>query len=174
LYLVQSFKLNPKSLGMDGRTQGRTAIVTFRVCADHTTTILPHIPLKPHPSLPRALPPSFRNGHTHACDVPFLFTILSIGKALLLQAHPNKDLGAALTKRNPTESNRVHLHEPQARDCCRHCGRSGPVAFTGFCGLRPLERIVRSLRNMHELHKAIADDEAVDTFLASPTKEGLR
>jgi mannose-6-phosphate isomerase len=117
----------------------------------------------------------------HARDVPFLFKILSIGKALPLQAHPDKDLGAALNKRNPTEFVDAN-HKPEIAVAIAgevdpigaNYAENGPIAFTGFCGFRPLERIAHSLRNVRELREAVADDEAVNAFLASPTKEGLK
>lgn len=111
-------------------------------------------------------------------DVPFLFKILSIAKALPLQAHPDKDLGAKLHNRNPAEFPDSN-HKPEIAvslggTVSDSFGGGGEVAFTGFVGFRPLKDIADALRHVAELRHAVANDNAVNTFISAPSKEGLK
>jgi mannose-6-phosphate isomerase len=116
-------------------------------------------------------------------DVPFLFKILSIQKALPLQAHPDKELGAALNKQNSQEFVDAN-HKPEIAVAIGgtadglSSNQLGPetehVAFTGFVGFQPLEQIVLSIEAVPELRAAIADDAVFDTFISSPSKESLK
>ena len=85
-----------------------------------------------HPSGPTRLPNGDTLEQTVGGQLPFLFKVLSAGKALSIQAHPCKDRAKDLHKNNPT--NYVDdNHKPELA-----------VALTPFeamCGFRRLEEI---------------------------------
>jgi mannose-6-phosphate isomerase len=65
-------------------------------------------------------------------DLPFLFKILSAGKALSIQAHPDKELAERLNEENPqayADSN----HKPEMAIAL--------TPFEAMCGFRRLEEI---------------------------------
>jgi mannose-6-phosphate isomerase len=78
----------------------------------------------------------------HYGDLPFLFKVLSINKALSIQAHPNQHLGAILHKNDPAhypDSN----HKPEML-----------IALTDFeamCGFREHSQIVKHFNEIVEL-----------------------
>ncbi|PCH42743.1 mannose-6-phosphate isomerase [Wolfiporia cocos MD-104 SS10] len=118
--------------------------------------------------------------HTHTpssahAHVPFLFKILSIEKALPLQAHPDKALGARLRKEKPDLSPDPN-HKPEiAVSIGRQLAGEEPgVAFTGFVGFRPLAEIVQSLEGVPELKHAVGDEDAVQAFVERPSKDALK
>ncbi|KAH9929240.1 RmlC-like cupin domain-containing protein [Fomitopsis serialis] len=116
--------------------------------------------------------PTAGGGGTH---IPFLFKILSIQKALPLQAHPDKDLGARLRSQHPDLAPDAN-HKPEiavAIGAPLEDAREGE-SFTGFVGFRPLEDVAASLRNVHELRQAVGDEQAVDAFVREPNREGLK
>ena len=116
--------------------------------------------------------PAGGGGGTH---LPFLFKILSIQKALPLQAHPDKDLGAHMREQHPDLAPDAN-HKPEIAVAIGpplEDAREGE-SFTGFVGFRPLEDIARSLRDVQELREAVGDESAVDAFVKGPTQEGLK
>ena len=70
--------------------------------------------------------------------LPFLFKVLSINKALSIQAHPNKSLAERLhakdSKNYPDDN-----HKPEMTIAI--------TPFDGLCGFRPLEEISHFLAN---------------------------
>ncbi|KAI0073128.1 mannose-6-phosphate isomerase [Panus rudis PR-1116 ss-1] len=113
--------------------------------------------------------------------VPYLFKILSIAKALPLQAHPDKNLGEKLNRENSEEfvdANHkpeiaVAVGEPlgEKRD---GDGWGDGVAFVGFVGFRPLEEIKQYVENVPELQRAIGDEGLVKAFLDNPSNPTLK
>ncbi|KZT56126.1 mannose-6-phosphate isomerase [Calocera cornea HHB12733] len=99
-------------------------------------------------------------GSTH---IPFLFKILSMAKALPLQAHPDKKLGEQLNARDSTEFVDDN-HKPEIALAIKD-------GFRGFVGFRPVEQIAGFVEDVPELRQAISDDEACDAFIDSPTRE---
>ncbi|KAI8978925.1 phosphomannose isomerase type I [Pilobolus umbonatus] len=82
-------------------------------------------------------------------DLPFLFKILSIRKALSIQAHPDKELGAYLHTQFP------HLykdpnHKPEMAIAL--------TPFEAFCGFRPLEEIAHHLTIYPELAELVGEE----------------
>ncbi|KZT66184.1 mannose-6-phosphate isomerase [Daedalea quercina L-15889] len=116
--------------------------------------------------------PSSGGGGTH---IPFLFKILSIQKALPLQAHPDKALGARMREQHPDLAPDAN-HKPEiavAIGAPLEDAREGE-SFTGFVGFRPLEDTVASLKNVPELKQAVGDHQVVDAFIHGPTCDGLK
>ncbi|KAK4657527.1 Mannose-6-phosphate isomerase [Podospora pseudocomata] len=94
--------------------------------------------------------------------LPFLFKILSIGKALSIQAHPNKKLAEKLHARDP-KNYPDDNHKPEMAIAI--------TPFEGFCGFRPLAEISHFLENVPALRQLVGDDKAqsfIDTVKANP------
>lgn len=88
---------------------------------------------------------SSRFGH----KLPFLFKVLSIGKALSIQAHPNKKLAEQLHKRdakNYPDDN----HKPEMTIAI--------TPFDGLCGFRPLAEISHFLSTVPSLKKLVGKE----------------
>ncbi|KAI0635738.1 mannose-6-phosphate isomerase [Trametes polyzona] len=106
--------------------------------------------------------------------IPYLFKVLSIKKALPLQAHPDKGLAEQLQLKDPSnfvDANHkpeiaVAIGEPLVGD--------KDTAFTGFVGFRPLEEIQTFLQKVPELAHAIGDAISVATFVQSPSTDLLK
>ncbi|CAO1637259.1 unnamed protein product [Parajaminaea phylloscopi] len=78
--------------------------------------------------------------------LPFLFKILSAGKALSIQAHPDKELAKRLHKQKP-QSYRDDNHKPEMAIAL--------TDFKGFCGFRPLPEIVHFLNVVPEFRALV-------------------
>ena len=79
-------------------------------------------------------------------DLPFLFKVLSINKALSIQAHPTRSHAQTLHKTTP------HLypdpnHKPELAVAL--------TEFEGFCGFRPLEEIRGFVSSVPELEELV-------------------
>ncbi|RIA95025.1 mannose-6-phosphate isomerase [Glomus cerebriforme] len=82
-------------------------------------------------------------------DLPFLFKVLSVRKALSIQAHPDKKLGKELFEKFP-KIYKDPNHKPEMA-----------VAITDFealCGFRPLEEIKSFLNEYPELVELIGNE----------------
>src|ERR1700712_6127583 len=83
--------------------------------------------------------------------LPFLFKVLSIGKALSIQAHPNKKLAEKLhaedSKNYPDDN-----HKPEMTIAI--------TPFTGLCGFRPLDQIAHFIKNVPSLAKLIGESQS--------------
>jgi len=89
--------------------------------------------------------------------LPFLFKVLSVGKALSIQAHPNKKLAEELHARDPRNYPDDN-HKPEMAIAI--------TPFEGLCGFRPLSEVVFFLRNVESLRDLVGEDEVkqfVDT-----------
>lgn len=89
--------------------------------------------------------------------LPFLFKILSAGKALSIQAHPDKPLAERLHKEKP-ESYKDDNHKPEMAIAL--------TDFRGFCGFRPLSEIVHFLDVVPEFRDLVRPSDA---FVAQVT-----
>lgn len=88
--------------------------------------------------------------------LPFLLKILSINKALSIQAHPNKTLAEQLHARDP-KNYPDDNHKPEMAIAI--------TPFEGFCGFRPLAEIAHFLETVPAL-KALVGDEIAAEFVA--------
>ncbi|TVY29721.1 Mannose-6-phosphate isomerase, partial [Lachnellula hyalina] len=86
--------------------------------------------------------------------LPFLFKVLSIGKALSIQAHPNKKLAEQLHKKDP-KNYPDDNHKPEMTIAI--------TPFDGLCGFRPLAETVHFLTTIPSLKKLVGESE-VETF----------
>jgi len=91
-------------------------------------------------------------------QLPFLFKVLSAGKALSIQAHPDKK-GAE----------RLHAENPEAYGDSNHKPEMA-IALTPFeamCGFRRLEEIAILLKKHREFAECISEEAKLKVFLAS-------
>jgi len=85
--------------------------------------------------------------------LPFLFKVLSIRKALSIQAHPNKKLAAELHARDPRNYPDGN-HKPEMTIAI--------TPFEGLCGFRPLAEILHFLKTVEPLQKLVGSRAASD------------
>ncbi|KAL2158292.1 hypothetical protein VTH06DRAFT_4613 [Thermothelomyces fergusii] len=88
-----------------------------------------------------------RYGH----KVPFLLKVLSINKALSIQAHPNKKLAEELHRKDP-DNYPDDNHKPELAIAI--------TPFEGLCGFRPLDEIAHFLESVPPLRQLVGDDNA--------------
>jgi len=84
-------------------------------------------------------------------QLPFLLKILSIHKALSIQAHPDR-----------VRAERLHAQNPKAYKDANHKPEIA-IALTDFealCGFRPVEDIVRFLESVPELRAMLGEKES--------------
>lgn len=83
--------------------------------------------------------------------LPFLFKVLSIGKALSIQAHPNKKLAEQLHSKDP-KNYPDDNHKPEMTIAI--------TPFDGLCGFRPLAEIAHFLQNVPSLRSLVGGEAA--------------
>ncbi|KAL8906083.1 MAG: hypothetical protein Q9171_006421 [Xanthocarpia ochracea] len=94
--------------------------------------------------------------------LPFLFKILSIRKALSIQAHPNKKLAEQLHAKDP-KNYPDDNHKPEMTIAV--------TPFDGLCGFRPLKEISHFLATVPPLRKLIGEDAAKEFEEAVSSRE---
>lgn len=97
--------------------------------------------------------------------LPFLFKVLSINKALSIQAHPNKKLAEQLHARDP-KNYPDDNHKPEMAIAI--------TPFEGLCGFRPLDEIAHFLTHVPALRQLVGEDvakEFVDAIKRQSTQE---
>ncbi|KAI8053872.1 RmlC-like cupin domain-containing protein [Syncephalis plumigaleata] len=90
-------------------------------------------------------------------DLPFLFKVLSIRKALSIQAHPDKQLAADLHAKQP-DRYRDPNHKPEMAIAL--------TEFEALCGFRPVEDIAMNLQTP-ELIRLIGESAVTRFVLAA-------
>ncbi|KAF2740257.1 mannose-6-phosphate isomerase [Polyplosphaeria fusca] len=83
--------------------------------------------------------------------LPFLFKVLSINKALSIQAHPNKKLAEQLHAKDP-KNYPDDNHKPEMTIAV--------TPFDGLCGFRPLAEIIHFLQTVPSFRKLVGEEEA--------------
>lgn len=87
----------------------------------------------------------------YAQKLPFLFKVLSINKALSIQAHPNKKLAEQLHAKDPKHYPDDN-HKPEMTIAI--------TPFDGLCGFRPLNEIAHFLQTVPTLRQLVGEDNA--------------
>ncbi|CAM1509394.1 Fc.00g031330.m01.CDS01 [Cosmosporella sp. VM-42] len=87
----------------------------------------------------------------YGAKLPFLFKVLSINKALSIQAHPNKTLAEQLHARDP-KNYPDDNHKPEMAIAI--------TPFEGLCGFRPLGEISHFLENLEPLRRLVGEEVA--------------
>ncbi|KAM7189840.1 Mannose-6-phosphate isomerase [Naviculisporaceae sp. PSN 640] len=85
--------------------------------------------------------------------LPFLFKVLSINKALSIQAHPNKKLAEQLHARDP-KNYPDDNHKPEMAIAI--------TPFEGLCGFRPLAEIAHFLESVPALRELVGEENATE------------
>ncbi|KAL8932775.1 MAG: hypothetical protein Q9216_006681 [Gyalolechia sp. 2 TL-2023] len=83
--------------------------------------------------------------------LPFLFKVLSIRKALSIQAHPNKKLAGQLHAKDP-KNYPDDNHKPEMTIAV--------TPFDGLCGFRPLKEISHFLATVPSLRNLVGEEAA--------------
>lgn len=89
-------------------------------------------------------------------ELPFLFKVLSVGKALSIQAHPDKNLAKKLHEENPSVYKDGN-HKPEMALAL--------TEFHALCGFVSLEELKRVLQDVPEI-ATIVGEEAVKGILS--------
>ena len=87
----------------------------------------------------------------YSSKLPFLFKVLSIQKALSIQAHPNKKLAEKLHSQDP-EHYPDGNHKPEMTIAI--------TTFEGLCGFRPLNQISHFLNTIPALRDLVGEEHA--------------
>ncbi|PFH58022.1 hypothetical protein XA68_14246 [Ophiocordyceps unilateralis] len=95
--------------------------------------------------------------------LPFLLKVLSIDKALSIQAHPNKKLAEQLHARDPGNYPDDN-HKPEMAIAI--------TPFEGLCGFRPLTEIAHFLASVPPLRSLVGDDNARRLAAEATTSDG--
>ena len=99
-------------------------------------------------------------------QLPFLFKVLSINKALSIQAHPTKPHAEQLHKMAPDKYPDPN-HKPEMLIVLKD--------FEGFCGFRPFDEIRHFLSSVPELQAVVGQESvAIVSKLPSGATEGDR
>ncbi|PIN16500.1 Mannose-6-phosphate isomerase [Handroanthus impetiginosus] len=88
-------------------------------------------------------------------NLPFLFKVLSVAKALSIQAHPDKDLAAVLHKQQP-EVYKDDNHKPEMALALTEF-----EALCGFVGLEELKTVVHSVPEIIEVVGSSCADQVL-------------
>jgi mannose-6-phosphate isomerase len=91
-------------------------------------------------------------------ELPFLFKVLSAGKALSIQAHPDKEGARRLHANNPIEYSDAN-HKPEMAIAL--------TPFEAMCGFRRLEEIAVLLKKHPEFAACISEEAKLAVFLSS-------
>ncbi|KAI8630042.1 mannose-6-phosphate isomerase [Xylariaceae sp. FL1651] len=93
----------------------------------------------------------------YGAKLPFLFKVLSINKALSIQAHPNKKLAEQLHAKDP-KNYPDDNHKPEMAIAI--------TEFEGLCGFRPLGEIAHFLASVPALRQLVGEDTS-KAFIAT-------
>jgi mannose-6-phosphate isomerase len=94
--------------------------------------------------------------------LPFLFKILSAGKALSIQAHPDKEVAARLHEKDPNNYGDAN-HKPEMAIAL--------TPFEAMCGFRRIEEIAVLLKKHHEFASCLTEEAKLAVFLARTEEE---
>ncbi|UKZ91345.1 uncharacterized protein TrAFT101_006329 [Trichoderma asperellum] len=98
----------------------------------------------------------------YGAKLPFLFKVLSVNKALSIQAHPNKKLAEQLHARDP-KNYPDDNHKPEMAIAI--------TPFEGLCGFRPLGEVAHFLETVKPLRTLVGEHEA-SQFIQAAKEQG--
>lgn len=101
---------------------------------------------------------------TFGDQLPFLFKVLSVNKALSIQAHPNKSHAEQLHSDRP-DVYKDPNHKPEMTLAL--------TPFEALCGFRPHQEIQHFIKEIPELQSVFGAD-AASAFVSSPTEDNLK
>ncbi|TVU23144.1 hypothetical protein EJB05_30255, partial [Eragrostis curvula] len=97
-------------------------------------------------------------------DLPFLFKVLSVAKALSIQAHPDRDLARALHALRPA-AYRDANHKPEMAVAV--------TEFTALCGFAGTQELKEVLRTVPEVLELVGKEEAAKLMTVKEQNEGI-
>ncbi|CAL4183520.1 unnamed protein product, partial [Meganyctiphanes norvegica] len=97
-------------------------------------------------------------------QLPFLFKVLSVNKALSIQAHPNKAHAEQLHSDRP-DVYKDPNHKPEMTLAL--------TPFEALCGFRPHQEIQHFIKEIPELKSVLGEDVA-SAFSSSPNEDNLK
>ena len=147
--------------GMDSRV-GRYAMQSGSI--DEIDPDVPYAELwiGTHPSGHASLQDGRLLKEAVGAELPFLFKILSAGKALSIQAHPDKTIAEQLHKRDP-ENYKDSNHKPEMAIAL--------TPFEAMCGFRRMDEIAVLLKKHPEFAACISQDAKLGIFLADTREQ---
>jgi len=89
-------------------------------------------------------------------DVPFLMKMLSVARALSVQAHPDKALAVKLHESNP-EAYKDDNHKPEMALCVSE-------TFEAMSGFANADAVLAATRRHEEFGRVIGDDDAIEAL----------
>ncbi|XP_076172830.1 mannose phosphate isomerase [Ptiloglossa arizonensis] len=92
--------------------------------------------------------------------LPFLFKVLSVNKALSIQAHPNKEKAKKLHQQYPIIYKDAN-HKPELAIAL--------TPFEALCGFRPIKEIKEFLKVLPELRTVIGEDKVLKFMTTDET-----
>lgn len=95
-------------------------------------------------------------------DLPFMLKVLSAGKALSIQAHPDKELAEQLNLENPENYGDTN-HKPEMAIAL--------TPFEAMCGFRRLEEVSFLLKKHPEFAACLSQEAKLAMFLAKKPNE---
>eukprot|EP00798_Chlamydomonas_sp_ICE-L_P023181 gene23181-30393_t len=105
--------------------------------------------------------------HRFGAELPFLFKMLSVNKALSIQSHPDKQLAEALHRESPE----IYADDNHKPEMALAIGSD----FEALCGFAPLQEIQESLMSVPELRMGLGDKNTEALLsLTEPNKEVLK
>jgi mannose-6-phosphate isomerase len=149
--------------GMDSRV-GRYALACGTIADVDPDTPYAELWIGTHPKGPTTLADGTPLSQAVGGELPFLFKILSAGKALSIQAHPDKDVAARLHATNPSHYGDAN-HKPEMAIAL--------TPFEAMCGFRRIEEISVLLKKHPEFAACLTEQAKLAVFLAS-TEEGKK
>ena len=130
-------------LWMGTHPNGQSAIFD-----DPATSLASKLSETPEKYLGRGIVTKYRG------DLPFLFKVLSVGKALSIQAHPDAGLAESLHRSAPT----IYKDGNHKPEMC-----IALTEFEGLCGFRLLDEITGHLEKFPELRELAAVSKVSDS-----------
>jgi len=105
--------------------------------------------------------------HLDQQELPYLFKVLSIQKALSIQAHPDKKLAERLHKQQP-DNYKDDNHKPEMAIAV--------TPFSGMCGFRGADKIIHYLQTVQELQSIIGQStvEKFNQLKGTDTKAAIK
>ena len=143
--------------GMDSRV-ARYALESGTLKEVDPDTPFAELWIGTHPKGPSVLENGVTLKEAVGDELPFLFKVLSAGKALSIQAHPDKRKAEQLHAENPTAYGDPN-HKPEMAIAL--------TPFEAMCGFRRLEEIAVLLKKHPEFAACISEEAKLAVFLSS-------
>lgn len=165
-------KISPMCMNYDWGKVGNSKVAELMELGDETFKMDPVKPyaemwMGTHPSGPSKIfgqdimLKTYLEEHNKK-DLPFLLKVLSIRKALSIQAHPDKELAQVLHKERPKDYKDPN-HKPELACAI--------TEFEALCGFESLELIYENIVRVPEFHDLLMESGAAEVLSKLKNKE---